>query len=462
MNLNNIKVDIKTMVTTDRMKAMVLLLQSENGVDLSAENVKQALSKNRIVYGIDEDAINRLIQNPVFDSPIVVANGKFPQKGIDSKIIYHFEIKKDLKPKELEDGRVDYKDLGIVQNVRKDDILATLVDAIDGQDGMDVLGIVLKAPKPRKLALPRGKNTYISDAGKTLKAACDGQVTFIEGKVTVLNTLEINSNVDISTGNINFVGNVHVHGSVLSGFKIFAEGNVEIEGIVEASEIEAKGDVILHKGITGMGKGKVTAGNNIFAKFIENAYVSAKNDIQAEAIVNSTVNCGNKLILIGRKASIVGGVCKVGKEVDAKVIGSLLSTTTEIEVGIDPLMLDRYHTIKKEIQELKENIKKCDQGIEVLKKLEAVNMLTDDKKEMLAKFTRSKIISNERLQSLTKEFEDIEKKLDERNEGIIKVSEVIYPGTKITIGTVCKYIKEEMKFCKFYRDEADIKVEPYK
>ncbi|WAM32127.1 DUF342 domain-containing protein [Caldicellulosiruptor naganoensis] len=461
MSEETIKVDIKVLVTTDRLKASVILIQNQSGVNLTFENVMNALRANKVTYGIDEEAIRKLVENPVFGSPVVVAQGKSPGKPIDGKLIYHFDIKREIKPKELPDGRVDYKDLGIVQNVRKDDILVTMVDPVDGENGVDVFGGVIKGQKGKRVNLPRGKNTYIDADGHTLRAACDGQVSVIEGKVVVLNTLEINSDVDNSTGNIDFVGNVHIKGSVLSGFKVVAEGNVEVDGIVEAAEIEAKGSVILHKGITGMGKGKIISQKNVIAKFIENATVVAAEDIQAEAIVHSDIKCGGKLVLIGKKASIVGGSCKVGKEVEAKVIGSYLSTTTEIEVGVDPLMIERYREIKKEINELKENIKKCDQGIEVLRKIEAAGKLIDDKREMLQKFTRSKIVSSERLKSLQLELEEIEKRLEERNEGVVKVQDVIYPGVKITIGNVCKIIKEPIKYCKIYREDADIKIAPY-
>ncbi|ABP66888.1 protein of unknown function DUF342 [Caldicellulosiruptor saccharolyticus DSM 8903] len=457
----NLKVDIKVMVTSDKLKASVILMLNQNGVDLTFENVMNALRANKISYGIDENAVKKLVETPVFGSPVVVAQGKPPGKPVDGKLIYHFDIKREIKPKELPNGRVDYKDLGIVQNVRKDDVLVTMIDPVDGENGIDVFGGVIRGQKGKKVNLPRGKNTYIDADGHTLRAACDGQVSIIEGKVVVLNTLEISSDIDNSTGNINFVGNVHIKGSVLSGFKVVAEGNVEVEGIVEAAEIEAKGNVILHKGITGMGKGRIISQKSVVAKFIENATVIAADDIQAEAIVHSDIKCGGKLTLIGKKASIVGGTCKVGKEVEAKVIGSYLSTTTEIEVGVDPIMIERYRDIKKEIAELKENIKKCEQGIEVLRKIEATGGLTDEKREMLQKFTRSKIVSAERLKSLQLEFEEIEKRLEERNEGMVKVQDVIYPGVKITIGNVSKLIKEPVKYCKIYREDADIKIAPY-
>ena len=64
---------------------------------------------------------------------------------------------------------------------------------------------------------------------------------------------------------------------------------------------------------------------------------------------------------------MVGGTCKVGKEVSAKVIGSYMSTPTDIEVGIDPSLKERYKELKIEIEKIEEDLKKTEQAITILK-----------------------------------------------------------------------------------------------
>jgi len=186
---NPLKVDIRVHVTNDRLKASLLISENQSGVELTKDNVYRALKNSRITFGIDEKAIENIITNPVFNSPVLIAQGKPPGNPVDGKLIFHFDIKREIKPKELPDGRVDYKDLGIVQNVRKDDVLVTMIDPIDAEDGKDVYGNIIKGQKGRKVNLPRGKNTYIDKDGHTLKASCDGQVSVIEGKVVVLNKI---------------------------------------------------------------------------------------------------------------------------------------------------------------------------------------------------------------------------------------------------------------------------------
>jgi len=162
--------------------------------------------------------------------------------------------------------------------------------------------------------LPKGKNVEISEDGQSLIAGIDGQVNYIDGKVSVFANYEVPADVDNSTGNISFVGNVIIRGNVLSGFTVEAGGSVEVMGVVEAAVIKADGDIILRRGMQGLGRGILKSGGDIIAKYIENSIIEAKGDIKAEAIMHSNVKCGNKLELSGKKGLLIGGKCKVGKK----------------------------------------------------------------------------------------------------------------------------------------------------
>ena len=55
----------------------------------------------------------------------------------------------------------------------------------------------------------------------------------------VSNTLEIDQNVDFSTGNIDFPGNVIVHRSVKDCFTVKARDDIEVRGLIEAATLIA-------------------------------------------------------------------------------------------------------------------------------------------------------------------------------------------------------------------------------
>jgi uncharacterized protein (DUF342 family) len=249
-----------------------------------------------------------------------------------------------------------------------------------------------------------------------------------------------------------------VRGNVLSGFVVEAGGNVEVWGVVEGAVIKAGGDIILRRGMQGLGKGTLISGGDIIARYIEHSNIDAKNDIKSEAIMHSNVKCGNKLELAGKKGLLVGGACKVGKEISAKVIGSHMATVTDIEVGTDPSLRERYKSLKEEITNIESDLKKADQAITILKKLEMAGMLTPEKQEIMAKSVRTKVFYTNKIGELKEELVQVETKLQQDAYGKIKIYNYIYPGTKVAIGTCMMYIKETMQYCTLYRDGADVRV----
>jgi uncharacterized protein (DUF342 family) len=202
----------------------------------------------------------------------------------------------------------------------------------------------------------------------------------------------------------------------------------------------------------------LVSGGDIIARYIENSNVEAKHDIKSEAIMHSNVKCGNKLELSGRKGLLVGGSCKVGKEINAKVIGSHMATVTDIEVGVDPTIRERYKALKDESASMEMDMKKAEQAVTILKKLEMAGALTPEKQEMLAKSVRTKVYLTNRIFELKEEISQIEAKLQEDSYGKIRSYNTIYPGTKVAIGSCMMYVRENLQYCSLYRDGADIRV----
>ena len=301
----------------------------------------------------------------------------------------------------------------------------------------------------------------VSKDGNSLCASIDGQVIFVDGKVNVFSIYEVRADVDTTTGNISFIGNVVVRGNVLSGFSIEASGNVEVWGVVEGATIIAGGDIVLKRGMQGMGKGYLKSGGDIIAKYIEYSTIEARNEIKAEAIMHSNIKCGNKLELSGKKGLLVGGVAKVGKLISAKVIGSIMDTPTELEVGTDPTLRERYKVLKDEWNKMEGDIKKADQAIAILKKLESAGGLGAEKQDMMARSLRTKVYYSNRLDELKVEIAHIEEILKQESQGRIKASATIYSGTKVVIGSCFMYVKENLQYCTLYRDGADIRISSY-
>lgn len=455
-----LKIDasITVNISSDKMKATMVIKPPDGGKMLDKSGIMDVLKSNGVLYGIDESTLETVSNYPVYNEIIAIAVGTPATNGQNGKVEFHFNLNRDNKPVVLEDGRVDFRELNLIESVKKGQVLCSLIPPLLGTPGKTVENIEVPALDGKPAILPRGKNVELTEDQQNLVAAIDGQVNYIEGKVNVFANYEVPANVDNSTGNINFVGNVIIRGNVLSGFIVEAGGNVEILGVVEAAVIKAGGDIILRRGMQGLGKGMLKSGGDIIAKYIENSIIDAKGDIKAEAIMHSNVKCGNKLELSGKKGLLIGGKCKVGKEISAKVIGSYLATNTDIEVGTDPQLKERYKELRDEIQHIEADMVKTEQAITILKKIEATGKMTPEKQDLMGKSVRTKFYYSNRLNEIKEELVITEQRLQKEADGKVRVFDHIYPGTKVTIGTSMLYVKEDIQYCTLYRDGADIKI----
>ncbi|HBR03183.1 MAG TPA: DUF342 domain-containing protein [Ruminiclostridium sp.] len=454
----NVDCSVEVIVSPDKMQAYVVLIPPEGGgLPPTVEAIVQALYSKGVVFGMSEEKIRGLATQPVYNERILVAEGIPSQNGKNGEVRYLIDIKKDRKPTIMEDGTVNYKDMKLIENIVKGQKLAELIPPIPGIKGKNLAGMELKAIDGRPAFISKGRNVVLSKDGQELFSDIDGQLQVADGKLSVFAVHEVLGDVDNSTGNIKFIGNVEIRGNVLSGFEIEAGGNIEVNGVVEGAILKAGGDIILKRGMHGIGKGVLIAGGDIIAKYIENATAEAHGNIMAEAIMHSDVKCGNKLELEGKKGLLVGGTVRVGRLVDLKILGSQMSTTTILEVGVDPHLRERLKFLKGDIVNVEEGLLKANQAIALLNKLKATSDLSMEKREILAKSTRTKFFYENKLQEYKKEISDIEEKLQQGADGKIRVRGSVFPGVKVAIGKSTLYIKEEAQYCTLYSDGADIR-----
>ena len=118
------------------------LVKVEPPVPVPAAVVRQALAENGVVFGIDDSALFQLGSTPS-EEPVRVAHGTPPQPGADGKITYYFRtnIPDGGRPLETEEGgRVDHRELGLIENVTKGQVLAIKTPPTMGLPGKSVKG----------------------------------------------------------------------------------------------------------------------------------------------------------------------------------------------------------------------------------------------------------------------------------------------------------------------------------
>lgn len=445
-------------VTQDSMEAHLTVIPPKGGRGVNLDDIFEQLKIKNIKFGVLEEEIESIANNKIYNNSILIAKGKPPINGEDAILKYHFDTSNERKVCISDDGKVDFRELSLIKNVNENQILVTMIPSTKGVNGQNVYGEDVQAKDGKKVNLPRGKNVAITEDGLSLISTIKGEVKLVDNKVSVFPVYEVNSNVDNTTGNIRFVGKVIVKGNVLTGFVIEADEDVEIYGVVEGAQIYSKGNIILHRGIQGMNRGELRCDGDLIAKFIENSRVHAKGNIQTEAIMHSMIYCGKKLEVKGKKGLLVGGEIRASEEIKAKVIGSPMATVTDIEVGTNPEMRSKYESLKMEMRNSTENLLKLTQAVDLLTKIGRSTELTEEKKALLNKSIVMKLQMQNKIEQLKSEISYLESYIEEISNGKIKVEGLVYPGTKVTIGSNSMYIKDQIQYVTFYRYGGEIKI----
>lgn len=461
--LDSIDLDGQSLVRVSRdglVASVVIYPPIDKGRKLTINDVKKKLNEKEVKHGIDEVKIMiALTKDTIIEEQ--VAFGREPQPGKNAQIKYYFNPKGlNIVPKELENGSVDFYNVNLIQNVQKDQLLIEKIPATRGISGMTVLGLELLAKDGKDLVLPIGKNLKTDE--KLLKgyASCEGHVVFSNKKVSVLPVYEVTGNVDFSTGNIEYSGNVIIRGNIKENFFVRSTGDIEIYGNIEGGHAMASGNIIIKKGIRGLKKSTVAAQGNIFAEFIEHANIKSGGDVIVNsAIMHSNVDCYKTIQVGGRKGLIVGGICRAGQAVICKNVGSNLATVTKIEVGINPELRNKYLSICKEFEVVNENVDKTLKALKMLKEIkEKIKQLPADKEELYQRLGKTKDELLSRKSIIQREKKELEEEFENLGTGFLEASQKLHSGVIVTIGKANKSITNDYYSVKLILTGIDIEI----
>ena len=452
----------KVELTEDRQQAIAKFYPAvNNGHMITKEDIVSALVRAGVKYGLDVQVIDEFLKERYYCKKYILAKATQPVQGNDASITYHFNTDLTLKPKRNDDGSVDFHQLDMISHCKKDDLLATLTPVDFGKPGIDVCGNVIRPNKVNNRVMRHGNKIYTSEDGLRIYTEVDGHVSLTDGRVFVSDTYEVHADVDASTGDIVYEGNVVIKGNVITGFSVIAKGDIEVNGVVEGAYIEAGGQIVLKRGMQGMNKGILKANGNIITKFLENSEVIAGGYVSTESILHSKVSAKGEIIVGGRRGFVTGGEIRSGTMISVKTAGSQMGTTTLLEVGIDPRTSEEFRELEKRLANMTADKEKLAQALVMFrKKLTMGLQISDEKKEYLKQVTQNNIMLETQIKEARKRYDDIRIEMDNNSSGIIKVSDIVFPGTKLVISNVIHFIREETHHSKFIRDRADIKVIP--
>lgn len=407
---------IEVAVSKDGMMAEVAVAP-EADEPLTEEIIKDNLRLEGVQAGINDEEIARILRDSVFGVMVPVAKGKPPVAGKDAYYEYFFETDVDNGlPRIREDGSVDYS--RVIMNVEAGDLLAKYYPETNGNFGYNVFAKTIAPEKGKPLPPLVCKNVRNED--NCYYADKSGYVTLHDNAISIEGILEINKDADYNTGDLRFNGDIHVSGNIAGGIKVWAEGNVIVDGVIEDAKVSAGKDIIVSRGIHGQGTNKdeehpeaditsVEAKGDLKTKFIDHAFAKAGGDIVMDYSMNCSIEAGGKVTAHGSKGAIVGGSISALKGIEADKLGNHAELATDIKVGENPKMEEKVSTAKQQVKELEEKL---------------ANYPNDSKPDYLVKM----------LEVARKQWQEAEREKRMNLTAPIIVHDMIYPNVKMFLG----------------------------
>lgn len=436
---------------------------SDKGARLSTSELKNLIEQNGVKYGIIEKNIEIALKARLYCMDILVAKAKLPVNGSDAEIVYSFNAEKTLKPTMSEDGSVDFHKLDMIESVKEGQLLATLIPIDYGEPGKDVYGNMIRPKKVRNKRLRHGKNIHLSDDKLQMYSDVSGNVTLVNDMVFVTDTYTIEGDVGPSTGDIDYDGAVEVKGNVITGYTVKATGDITVNGAVEGAMLISEGKIVLKRGMQGMGKGVMEAKGDVISNFIESATVKSGGAIYTDAIMHSNISANGDVIVNGKRGLIAGGSVKTTTKIETKVAGSTMGTQTELEVGFDTTLGERYRNIEKHIDQMTDEKDSIVKNLKILqKRMQTKGKLEPEKMKLIKEGTERIKVIDQTIEEETEAYERIDDEMQRTSDGgKVRVENIAYPGVKIVISNISTFVHTETHRCTFIREGADIRVKSY-
>ncbi len=399
--------ELKVSLSADKMTATISASPAVGtGAPPSLEEANRLIALAGVTNGIDAEAVRSVVDKCREGDSVagaLIALGKAPKNAGETKLKWLIKLATGEAVTIDESGKANYRNQNKMTSAKEGDILAEIRKiGGDSEDGWNVCGATIPAKKVTPLNIDVGANIKeeTDENGDIfLIAGKSGRVIFEKNRLEIQEALNIKGDVDFSSGNIKFSGDINIKGNVKSGFFVMAGGDIKIGMNSEMSLLSSEKSIAVAQGVKGGGKAILRAKENIQLSFAERATLLAVENISVKnAIFSCRVKCNGRLKLFSEKGYLVGGRIQAREGIEAQNIGSLSGSKTEVSFGQDYLISDRIETEEREIAKLKERLIKIesemrqaeiDEDKKVLKnlRLEKVKIMKIMEKRSLRVFT---------------------------------------------------------------------------
>lgn len=412
------------------------------GPELELEEFGKVMLKSRVTAGIDSSAMAEVIARKRYFTLCLIARGTPVQEGTDGYVTERYPRQRPQGVQTDGEGRVDYRAQRYVQVIEKGEVICDIFPPCPGTGGLRVDGVAVNPRGVKPAKVPKGSNTDASPDGACLVAAMSGHLEFSGSVFQVKPNLDIDGDVDYSTGNIDFRGDVHVRGDVRENFTIRATGTVTIDGLVEGATVEAGRDIIIANGVLGDNKALLKSRGSVRAKYLENCVVYSGGCTYAECIMASRIFSDNRIVVTSGRGTVIGGGLTAAVGIQAAIIGAKSGRETEITLGVLPYVQEELQNIEIDLGAIHKELEELERQLRYIESRQGIS----DSSTPLAKgrLRRSVLVMKE--DKLVRRIKELQSQQPDLSKCRLECG-TVYPVTRLTIGTAFRCIEQLWTKC---------------
>ena len=400
-----------------------------------------------VVYGFLKEP------EPTDDGKMLIAQGDPVQHGEKAKIkpiirpaIMDGEQQENEKNVD-KDGKVDFRELKNIVNVPAKQLLLKKIPATAGTPGKNIFGESVE-PKPGKdVVIKCGPGVVLSSDGLEVSSTIMGKFVMENGKPAVYSEHVVNSDVDMSVGNITFCGELlKVNGHVGPGFKVKCMGDVEITEGINGADVQAGGNLKVSGGLIGE-ECSIKVRGDLDVDFCENTGpVTVRGSVNIrDFVVQGDIRAEKDLRAMEGKGAVIGGHYVLGGSMHVRALGSDAEVVTEVVVGLNPQLEAR----KVKIEAARDLVDpKLNETVKDVSSLNAMKKkmgkeFPPEKQELLTKLNTMMPKLMERSSDLSSMEEKLEEDILQAATESIFVHNILYPNVHATIGKASRTMGNE-------------------
>lgn len=436
---------VQVLISKDKMSASLELTNAQGGYPISVDLVASSLRSAGVNFGIKSSAVNELIQKvlampPGHSASGIVAEGLEPEHGRDSQFTALVSTLADriLRPRDDERGKVDFHEFGDLPSVEANVPIMRREPATSGVPGKNVLGEIIEPAAGKELPFMNYAGSVVRESEPDTLYSARAGLPIGKLRGMAVDDVYTVKEVDLSTGNIRFEGNIQVQKDVARNMEVEAQGTLFIGGFVDSGRVFSAGDMVIGKGLSGGLAGnldelktKASTDANLWTQFAQFSRLHTGINLIAEKFLLHCYSESKGAIRVGPEGAgrgkLVGGEAHAKAWLKTDYLGDENEVRTQVFINRDAM-------------EAKQVIAHLD--VEVTEKLESMRALkaTLDKPQVKANAElRSRILAT--YQDGMTQMAELEQQRKQQmdqwqaqiKQCVVVVTRQIFPGVEINI-----------------------------